>query len=505
MYRLLKKDRRGQTNTWMIVAITLLVVVIGFTAFYMMPKMPEENGESPQESSIPEFDIQIVGKEGDNITLTEDDFEEVEETRMVGGLMTSAGSIRGPYNYTGVKLDNILSQVGGMNEENSLRVTASDGYSMVFTWEELNGNFTTFNPATGDEVSHEAELIPVLAYEEDGELLEEGDGPIRLVILGEEGLITEGHFWIKRVTEIEVISAVKEYTLSLEGKLSEEIDRGTFESGANCPATTPDHKGVYQDEDGKIWTGIPLWLLVGRIDDQVHHEAGAYNRELADVNAYTVNVIAGDGYTVSLNSSFVKLNENILIANELDGAPLPEPYWPLRLVGSDLSKGQMVRNVVKIQLEFNESVPEPEPVVGEWNLTLDGAIKEVIDSHSFVQGTTCEEAEHESVWIDPDGQEWTGIPAWLLVGRVDDENNHGPEAFNRNLAEEGYQVEFIASDGYSVKLNSTTIALNDNIIVAYLKEGEPLPEEKAPLRLVGEGLRTGQMVYNLVEIKLELE
>jgi DMSO/TMAO reductase YedYZ molybdopterin-dependent catalytic subunit len=499
-------NKRAQSSNTIVIAVLVLIIagLAGYIFFNQQGPPPQENGDEPGLPEIPSFELIVVGADDENITLTQDDFSEMESVTMVGGLMTSAGSIKGPYNYTGVPLDKVLELVGGISEENSLRVTASDGYAMVFTWEEIKGDFVTFNPVTGDEGESEDELSLILAYHEDGEPLIEGHGPLRLVILGEEGHITEGHFWIKQVIKIEVISAIKEYTLSLEGAISEIMDRATFESGTNCPDTTPNHRGVYLDDEGQVWTGMPLWLLVGRIDDEIHHTSAAYNRDLADDNAYTVNVIAGDGYTVTLNGSFVKLNEDIVLANELDGAALPEPYWPLRLVGSDLTKGQMVRNVVKIQLVFNES-RIPEPTVGDWNLTLRGDLTEIVSSSLFIEGVTCEEAEHEGEWSDPEGQTWTGIPVWLLLGRVDDENSHGAGAFNTELAEEGYQVEFIASDGYSVTLNSTQLMGNNDIILAYLVDGEPLPEDKMPLRLVGEGLRTGQMVYNLIEIKLHLE
>ena len=311
--------RKGSQNTTIILAI-LLVLIVGGGIYYILqnpadvpeadfPDPTDQGTNTPGEThNIPDFEITLTGEEGDTVTLGPSDFEDLTKIEMNGGLLTSAGTIKGPYKYTGVALSEVLALVGTITDENSLRVTAADGYAMVFTWEELHGDFLTFNPATGDEVEATEELIPVLSYWEDDEPLPDGHGPIRLVILGEEGLISEGHFWIKQVAEIEVIPAIREYTLDLTGALNETMDRATFESGTECPDTTPDHQGVYVDGDGGIWTGMPLWLLVGRIDDTVTHTASAYNRELADVGAYTVQIIAEDGYTVELNSSFVKLN-----------------------------------------------------------------------------------------------------------------------------------------------------------------------------------------------------
>jgi len=516
--------RRGSQNYTTIIAI-ILVLVIGGGLYYILQnpaEVPEGDitdttgtgGDTPDEtqSEIPDFEILLTGTEGDSVTLGPSDFDELTKIEMDGGLLTSAGSIKGPYKYTGVPLSEVLALVGEITNDNSLRVTAADGYAMVFTWEELNGDFLTFSSATGDEVEATEELIPVLSYLQDDEPLSEGHGPIRLVILGEEGLISEGHFWIKQVVEIEVIAAIREYTLDLSGELNETMDRATFESGVNCPDTTPDHQGVYVDGYGGIWTGIPLWLLVGRIDDTVTHTGNAYSRDLADAGAYTIQVIAEDGYTVELNSSFVKLNENILLANELDGSALPDKYWPLRLVGDDLTSGQMIRNVAMVKLVFGEDAGEnetenpteiPKSVdVPVFTITLSGGMTEVMTKDFWMTAITCETLQHVYTWTDGNGDEWTGIPVWLLVGRVDDDNDHGPAAFNRELAASGYQVSFIASDGYHKELESTLIAENNEILVAYLLNGEALPEDKAPLRVVGEGLETGEMVSKLDRIEL---
>ena len=505
--------RKGSQNYTTIVAI-ILIILIAAGAYYFTrnPASPpddqnqtEPGTNGPETPSIPEFEIVVEGPADESVTVGPSDFEEMTKVEMEGGLLTSAGTIKGPYNYTGVPLSEVLELVGGASENNSIRITAADGYAMVFTWEELNGDFLTFNPVTGDEMEAEEQLIPVLAYEEDDEFLIEGHGPIRLVILGDEGLISEGHYWIKQVTVIDVISAIKEYNITLNGAISETMDRATFESGTKCPDTTPNHRGVYVDQDGGVWTGIPLWLMVGRIDDTVTHTANAYNRELADQGAYTVQIIAGDGYTVELNSSFVKLNENIVLANELDGAALPETYWPLRLVGDDLTKGQMIRNVVEIKLVFEDTNETQTPTgtdVPDFELTLEGHTTEIIDKSLWLGAIDCVDMQHEYTWTDDQENEWTGIPVWLLVGWVDDDNRHGEEAFNRELAQSGYEVSFIASDGYHKELVSTLIAENNQIIVAYLFNGEPLPEDEAPLRLVGEGLTSGQMVSMIERIEI---
>lgn len=286
------------------------------------------------------------------------------------------------------------------------------------------------------------------------------------------------------------------------------MSRATFESGANCPDTTPQHKAVWVDSDNHLWTGIPTWLLVGRIDDLNTHETGAYNRELADANAYTIKFIAGDGYAVELNSSFIKLNQNILLANELDGEPLTETYWPLRLVGSALKKGQMVRNIVKIQLVFTANATQPSTedtdiiAAATWSLKLSGKINETMTAKTFIEGAICSWADHNASWTDADGHKWVGIQLWYLLGRVDDSLTHGANAFNRTLADKGYTIRVKASDGFSKDFDIATVKLSNDFIIAYKMDGKALTETDAPLKLVGTNLTKGQMVKKIAEIDI---
>ena len=179
-----------------------------------------------------------------------------------------------------------------------------------------------------------------------------------------------------------------------------------------------------------------------------------------------------------------------------------------------MEKSQTIRNVATIKLVYNEGWNEtsetPIDWGPDWNITLTGSINETMTRDSFIQGATCPDTNHTATWTDGDNHEWTGIPLWLLVGRVDDSERHGPGAYNVTLADEGYTVWVKSSDGYMNSFDSSIVKHNEGIIVAYGYDGGHLPiangtEEKTyfPLRVVGPELTTGQMVYNLSEIIIE--
>jgi hypothetical protein len=175
---------------------------------------------------------------------------------------------------------------------------------------------------------------------------------------------------------------------------------------------------------------------------------------------------------------------------------LAEEYWHYYYDGSTLwpsSSGLSVKWVSDIIIYSSEEPPVPET----WTLTLTGADTYVMNQTEFETGVDC----HEATWVDGTDT-WSGIPLWRLVGWVDDDVQHGEGAFNDGLATAGYDVTIIASDGYSKTFASADIARNDNMIVANTLNGEELPTERYPLRLVGPDLSGGQKVSMITEIQL---
>ena len=170
-------------------------------------------------------------------------------------------------------------------------------------------------------------------------------------------------FVIKSITKITLITLITaacaeaspagtEWSLKLTGALTETITQEEFEEGAD-----PTCHGVersIEDEEGTIHTyfGIPLWMLCGWVDDEVKHGGGAFNDELAN-QGYDITVIAADGYSVTFSSQTITRNNNIVLANKIDGQPISQG-GPLRLVGPELSKGQRVKNVAEIHLDLPE-------------------------------------------------------------------------------------------------------------------------------------------------------
>jgi hypothetical protein len=159
-----------------------------------------------------------------------------------------------------------------------------------------------------------------------------------------------------------------DWPLLLKGEHSYSMSKASFESGVSCHGAA-----TYTDDDENVWSGLPLWLLVGYVDDANQHGADAFNDEVA-AGGYRVKLYAEDGYYQIFDITDIARNNNIILANKLNGADLPvstsepgaeHPAYPLKIIGSSVSGGSRVGAVVKIELL---DLPSLQPA---WDLNGD--------------------------------------------------------------------------------------------------------------------------------------
>ena len=332
----------------------------------------EAEPEAPAETEPPAEDstvvLEIVGP-ATNLSYTMAELMELPATEGYAGIKSSTGKISPPITFKGVALKDLAELVGGMDETTGFNVVAEDGYSITFSYDQINnGTFIAYDPATGDELKNPVELVPILAYEMDGQPLDpKEEGTLRLAIVSDTlNQVTDGHWSVKWVNRLEAKSLGEEWVLKAQGALMEDIDRASVES---CGAPQC-HGASWTDDKAQEWVGVPLWLFVGAVDDEITHEGPAFNDELVDSN-YSIEVIASDGYTVTFEAARVARNNNIIVAYKVNDNPLVDKYFPLRLVGSDLEKSEMAGGVVELKVDL-EPLPAPEEPASEESATESG-------------------------------------------------------------------------------------------------------------------------------------
>ncbi len=318
-----------------------------------------EDTPVPTQSTVPV--LEVVGL-SETKTLTMEELMALPVTEGYAGIKSSTGKITPPISMKGVALKDLAEFIGGMDETAGFNVVAEDGYSITFSYDQLaNGSFIAYDPATGAELKNPVELIAILAYEANGKPFDaKQDGALRLAIISPElNQVTDGHWSVKWVNKLEVKSLGDEWVLHAQGAITRDVDRASIES---CGAPQC-HGTSWIDDKNQEWAGVPLYYLVGKVDDEIEHEGPAFNRTLVEAG-YSIDVIAADGFTVTFDASRVQYNKNIIVAYKVNENQLPEEYFPLRLVGDDLSKKEMVGTIAQIKVGL-EPLPATEVAATE--------------------------------------------------------------------------------------------------------------------------------------------
>jgi DMSO/TMAO reductase YedYZ molybdopterin-dependent catalytic subunit len=401
----------------------------------------------PTDTAAPPSPVvfELVGPNGSQ-SFTMEELQALPATEGQGGFMSSTGKITIPGLYRGVALKDLPSLLGiNFDESMGLTLTAEDGYSMTFSYDQVvNGDFTAYDPATGSELPEHDPLTAIIAYTRDGQPLDPTeDGALRLeAVSATNNQVVDGHWTVKWVAKAEVMSVGTDWNLELNGALTDTVDRASFQS---CSAPSC-HTASWQDESAQPWVGVPLWRLVGQVDDAIDHGDDGYNDELAAAG-YQVDLVATDGYTVTLDSQTIQRNNEILLAYLVNDGELPDKYFPLRLVGPSLEKSQMVGQVAEIIVHV-PPLPEPTveteaPATAEGSVTIIGRVRNELsltEAALRAMGVATIQAEHPEDGV----QEYEGVRLASLLQLV-------------QVQPEATKVVFTASDGYSAEIDLATL------------------------------------------------
>ena len=291
-----------------------------------------------------------------SVDLTMDDLKAMTAYSGYAGMKNSAGTLFGPFPVKGVSLTDLLALVGGINEGTDVTILGVDNYGMTYTYDQIaNQAWTTYDPVTGATVAPTATLTPIIGYEQDGQPLgayPTGEGPLRMYVAQPSSAqVVDGHLLVKWVRTIKIEGAKPDWTVKLSGLLrngkrqTATLDRSSYLSCA-APGC---HGASWTDAKGREWTGVPLFLIVGKVDFGKSHDYGAYNEALA-LKGYRVKLVNKSGRVAYVGSRLIRNRGSILLANKVDGEELADAIYPLRLVGPRLTSSQKIGGLDRIRL-----------------------------------------------------------------------------------------------------------------------------------------------------------
>ncbi len=457
-----------------------------------------------------EKSVTIVGEV--NYTLTTTQLHRLPSITGSGKFLKSTGTVVGPFTYTGVNFSAVLELIINISTNFSIDVVASDGYKFTYTKDQIFGDVPLYNDE-GVQIGHGGSnnLTLALVYEEDGSLLTEDDGgPFRMVYLGSNDPITDGHFWTKYVDTIILGKGKPTWSITLSGLSIVSISQDDFDSIVYCGDHI--HNITYQYSDaGRVITyeGMPLWIALSIIDGG-ENESGHYIfNDLLAQEGYTVRIFSSDGSNLTLDSSITTRNDSLVLAHVKNGLSLPEEEFPVRLVSAYLPQEKWIDKIVSI------SITEISGFNMSWDIKLTNQMNTsystTLTAEDYLSIISCPHHYRSVTITEKDGMNSTyvGLPLYIVLAIFDgaDGGSHygGFDfSFNENLALSGYVVRVIANDGYSWDFESQSLINNSEIIAAYLRNGVPLSSSHGPLRIIGSELEGKQMISVVTEIQIFL-
>lgn len=464
-------------------------VVVNWNGDLNSLKIPDKNPGIADSESLEKgdsksvFNLSIKGLE--ELSINDSDFSEL--IRCEHHCKNFSLEEKGQKNdYSGIPLKSLIAAVDGGKSSHpyifdedlwkkgyEVTMTSKDGYSVTFDSSEYDPDKFYLAFAKNGE-----KITPMITGDISGKLKIKDITEIELSIAESEYVIPE--IILKLVFSGQEIS----YTLDeLENSTYFFEEEGQFTTSAGS---------VYKD----IYSGINMASF---LKDKANLETGD-----------TLKITASDGYRMDFGGKEILNPENgiWMLAFKMNGEYLPEDpgYFRTIKVGKDVdTEGH---NSVKMVSEFE--IIKSEYV--DFSLEFEGLMNLTIDRDTIQSGVNCHKTTVECE-VKGNVDEYEGIALWRLLAYSDDPN-YAPHrqdseiiSYNEESASRGYEVEIVADDGYSIKLDSKQLHRNDDVIIALLKNGKEPDEKLWPMVLAwnsqGERIPDGiKMVKRISKIVL---
>ncbi|MFW9834051.1 MAG: hypothetical protein ACFFEK_08665 [Candidatus Thorarchaeota archaeon] len=319
----------SSTNTKLIgVVLVVILLAGGIMAALVLFQPQTTEPEEPQ--------VLVIGSDGTKLNVTLSDMLEMSAITRNGSYQNSYGNIRGYGLYTGANISAFIDLVGGMTEDDTVKITASDGYSQIFERSKVYPNQSVWD-IQGDMV---------LAYEYNNTRVPDYDEGFRVAFLPPDGLYSNadanattnpnpsgaGPQWVSNVVKIQVIPPEPEILVlsyqdtSLSFTMTDLKELPSVNGEGGYRRTTGTINGPYNI------TGVAFSTLLGLLP--------------ALPSNYTLNVIAGDNWETNYTKAMVdgnlsgynstgypleSIQSTMVLAYEIDGSPITTGEGPLRI------------------------------------------------------------------------------------------------------------------------------------------------------------------------------
>jgi len=320
----------NQTRLATILIVAILVSGAGMAALVFL---------QPTDDGLSDYYVEVVGGSGNSLNVTLAEMMNMTSVSRNSSYQNTFGNVRGIGVYQGVKISDLVDCVGGMAEDDVLRVTASDGYSVTFDRAKVYPNTTIFD----------IQGNMILAYEFNGSIVPDYEEGFRLVFIPEDGYYSNedandttdpnpngaGPQWVSNVAKIEVVEppppepeilTLNYEETSLSFTMSELMDLPSINGEGGYKRSTGTISGPFNITGVAFSTLLNLlptlpanYTLTAMAGDDWESE---YSKATIDGNL--------SGYTPT-GDPLDSIQSTMVLAYELDGSPIPAGDGPLRI------------------------------------------------------------------------------------------------------------------------------------------------------------------------------
>jgi len=164
----------------------------------------EQKIASSLETAFPSMNLTIIGASGKKVVLNPAEIAMLPTQSGMGGVSGPGGSFIDYGNYTGIPILTLLNLVGGVTSSQTV-ISVDNNYNVTMTYAQVTctGGIAYYY-ANGTATTPTKPTTMIVAFYYNGATLPSNYGPLRIAIVGPQGLYTSGPLWNYQLWEIDV-------------------------------------------------------------------------------------------------------------------------------------------------------------------------------------------------------------------------------------------------------------------------------------------------------------